>query len=101
MSETPAPAYPASKPHPAPNPVTTERPPAVTVIIPTFNRAHCVGDAIRSALAQTNRDLEVIVMDDGSKDATPEVVARFGDQIRYFWNENRGKSAALNLALPL
>jgi glycosyltransferase involved in cell wall biosynthesis len=51
----------------------------VSVVIPTFNRARFVPDAIRSALRQTHRDLAVIVVDDGSTDGTTEVVARLAD----------------------
>src|SRR5947209_2458660 len=51
--------------------------PRVTIIIPTVNRAHLLVRAIESALAQTCEELEVIVSDNGSTDATPEVVARY------------------------
>lgn len=53
--------------------------PLFTIVIPTLNRAHCVGRAIDSALAQTWPNLEIIVSDNGSTDATPEVLARYAD----------------------
>jgi hypothetical protein len=53
--------------------------PVVSVIIPTYNVAGFVGQAIRSALGQTLREMEVIVADDGSTDGTPEVVRSFSD----------------------
>jgi glycosyltransferase involved in cell wall biosynthesis len=66
------------------------------VIIPTYNRAHCVGDAIRSVLAQSLPPFEIIVVDDGSSDDTPRVLASFGDSIRALRQENAGVSAARN-----
>jgi glycosyltransferase involved in cell wall biosynthesis len=57
--------------------------PLVSVVIPTWNGAGTIAETIESALAQTWRRREVIVADDGSTDATPAVVARFGDAVRY------------------
>jgi glycosyltransferase involved in cell wall biosynthesis len=70
----------------------------VTVIIRTYNRAYIVADAIESALNQTYNDYEVLVVDDGSTDNTPEVVQRFQDsRLRYIRHErNRGVGAACN-----
>jgi hypothetical protein len=67
-----------------------------SIIIPTFKRAQLLGAAVRAALAQTYADREILVIDDGSPDDTPSVAAAFGDAIRYFRQENKGKSAALN-----
>lgn len=77
------------------------RTPTVSILIPTFNRAHYVGDAIASALAQTLTDTEVIVVDDGSTDATPELIARISDtRLRYVRHEaNRGIPETRNTAL--
>jgi glycosyltransferase involved in cell wall biosynthesis len=68
--------------------------PQVSVIIPAFNSAEFLAATIDSALAQTGPVLEVIVVDDGSTDATPGVLAGFGDRIRAVRQANAGASAA-------
>jgi len=68
----------------------------VSVIIPTFNRAELVGEAIESALGQTYATREVIVVDDGSTDGTPAVLARYKDAIRVVRTPNQGCAAARN-----
>lgn len=68
----------------------------VSIILPTFNRAHLIGESIASALGQSHPPAELIVVDDGSTDRTAEVVSNFGDPVRYLRQENAGKSAALN-----
>ena len=71
--------------------------PKVSVVIPTYNRIDLVGKAIDSALAQTYRDLEVIVVDDGSSDGTGQMLREvYGDRIRYFAQANQGVSGAWN-----
>jgi len=71
--------------------------PKVSVIIPTYNRAQMVCEAIDSVLAQTLEDIEVIVVDDGSDDGTGDVLReRYGERIRYFYQENLGRSVARN-----
>jgi glycosyltransferase involved in cell wall biosynthesis len=73
--------------------------PQVSVLLPTYNRAHYVAEAIQSALDQTFADLEVVVVDDGSTDTTSEVLGRIADpRVRCFRQENRGISGALNTA---
>jgi glycosyltransferase involved in cell wall biosynthesis len=73
----------------------------VSVLIPTYNRSYIIRDALESALAQTFRDFEIVVVDDGSSDKTEEIVASLGsDRIRYIRHEtNRGCSAACNTAI--
>ena len=71
--------------------------PAVSVVIATYNRAHFIADTLESILAQTFKDHEVIVVDDGSTDETRKVVEAYGDRVRYFHQTNRGPSAARNL----
>ena len=75
--------------------------PIVSVIIPTYNRAHLVGRAIRSVLAQTFRDFELIVVDDSSTDDTEDVIGSFADpRIRYLRHEtNRGGATARNTGI--
>ena len=73
----------------------------VTVIIPTFNRGWIVSEAIDSVLGQTFRDVELIVIDDGSEDDTQAILNRYlrcehGDKIRMIRQENQGVSAARN-----
>jgi len=70
--------------------------PKVSVIIPTYNRADFICDAIDSVLAQTYKDYEIIVVDDGSTDNTKEVLKKYDGKIRYFYKENMGVSAARN-----
>lgn len=70
----------------------------VSVIIPCFNQAEYLDEAIRSVLAQSFQDFEVLVVDDGSTDATPEV-ARRHSQVRYFKQANRGLPAARNAGI--
>jgi glycosyltransferase involved in cell wall biosynthesis len=75
--------------------------PLVSAAIITHNRAHYLDDAIGSVLDQTFRDLELIVVDDGSTDDTDAVVAPYLDRIRYVKREHRGKAAARNTAVQL
>src|SRR5580698_5910388 len=71
--------------------------PKVSVVIPRYNRAAEVPKAIKSALAQTVSDLEVIVVDDGSSDDTGKILEKaFGNRIRYYAQENQGASVARN-----
>jgi glycosyltransferase involved in cell wall biosynthesis len=71
----------------------------VSTVIPAYNYARFVGRAIDSVLAQTHRDVECIVVDDGSTDDTPAVLARYGDRIRAIRQENRGLSATRNTGI--
>lgn len=68
----------------------------ISIIIPTFNRGYIVTRAIDSALSQTHRDFEIIVVDDGSTDNTREVLEPYKDRIRYFYQENKGVARARN-----
>ncbi len=73
--------------------------PLVTVVIPVYNGSNYVKDAIDSALNQTYKNIEIIVVNDGSKDNTEEICLSYGDKIRYFPKENGGVSTALNLGI--
>jgi glycosyltransferase involved in cell wall biosynthesis len=74
--------------------------PTVSVLIPTYNRAEMVIEAIQSVLHQTYTDYEIIVVDDGSTDNTRERIAALAsDKVRYFYQENQGRPAARNHTL--
>lgn len=75
--------------------------PKVSIIIPVYNGSNYLKFAIDSALSQTYKNLEVIVVNDGSKDggATDTIAKSYGDKIRYFVKENGGVSTALNLGI--
>lgn len=74
--------------------------PLVTVIIPTYNRAGLLPEAIESVLNQECDDFELLIIDDGSKDDTRQVVAGIVDpRIRYVYQANQGISMAMNAGL--
>lgn len=77
--------------------------PRVSIIIPVYNGANYLDESIKSALAQTYQNLEIIVVNDGSTDmgATEKIAQSFGDKIRYFHKENGGVSSALNLGVQM
>ena len=73
--------------------------PLVSIVIPVYNGENYMREAIDSALAQTYDNIEVIVVDDGSKDNTEEIAKSYGNKIRYFKKENGGVSTALNYGI--
>lgn len=74
--------------------------PTFTIAMPAYNSSQTIGAAIRSVLAQTRSDFELIVVDDGSSDDTTAQVARFEDErVRLVRQENSGPGAARNLAI--
>jgi glycosyltransferase involved in cell wall biosynthesis len=76
---------------------TTElRPVTFSVVIPAYQAAETVADAVTSALEQTHPPEEVIVVDDGSTDDIAGALARFGSQIRLIRKRNGGAASALN-----
>lgn len=79
-----------------------EAPPRVSIITPAYNSAHFIGDALRSAFAQTFPDFEVIVVNDGSQDTQEleSVLESFSDdRLVYIKQENRGLAGARNAAI--
>lgn len=76
--------------------VTDSGRPAVTVVIPAYNRAHCVAAAVESVFAQTFNDVEIIAVDDGSSDGTGKVLETFTPSIRVIRQDNGGVSSARN-----
>lgn len=77
--------------------------PKVSVIIPTHNRAHILGRAIKSVQDQTYRDFEIIIVDDGSMDNTEDVIKSFNDEriIYHRCNNNKGVASARNTGISL
>jgi glycosyltransferase involved in cell wall biosynthesis len=72
-------------------------PPVISVVIPTYERAHLVSEAIASVLRQTYSNFELLVVDDGSSDETPEVVSSFKDErLRLVLVKHCGRSGARN-----
>jgi len=72
-------------------------PPLFTIVVPVFNRAHLIERTLKSVLAQTCQDFEIIVVDDGSKDDIEAAIAAIGDpRIRLIRQENGGGGAARN-----
>lgn len=71
--------------------------PDFSIIVPSYNRADIIGRALKSCLAQTYEDFEIVVVDDGSTDDTEAAIAAVGDpRIRYIRQENAGGAAARN-----
>ncbi len=75
--------------------------PHVSIVMTLYNSERFIGEAIDSALAQTYRDREIIVIDDGSTDGSAAVVRHFGEAVRYQYQANRGAAAATNAGIRL
>src|SRR3989304_2617473 len=75
--------------------------PRVSIVVPAYNYGRFLPDCLGSILPQPHRDLEVMVVDDGSTDNTEEVVVRFLARVRYFRQENQGVGAAMNQGIEL
>lgn len=75
--------------------------PKVSIVIPVYNGANYLCEAIDSALAQSYENVEVIVVNDGSSDqgATERIIFSYGDRIRYLSKENGGVASALNIGI--
>src|SRR5579862_6874144 len=75
--------------------------PLVSIVIPVYNGANYLRAAINSALAQTYKNIEVIVVNDGSRDdgQTDAIAKEYGDRVRYFSKENGGCGSALNFGI--
>ncbi len=71
----------------------------VSVIIPAYNSARFLPETIESVLAQTYKDYEIIVVDDGSTDNTREILAPYFDKIKYIYQQNQGAAKARNTAI--
>ena len=76
--------------------------PKVSICIPTFNRKDYLKETLESVFAQTYRDFEVVIVDDGSTDGTGDLIKNAGlKNLRYYWQENAGDAAARNKLIKL
>ncbi len=73
--------------------------PEISVIIPAFNAGRFINRTIDSVLAQTYKDYELIVVDDGSTDNTGEAVKSYGEKVRYIYQPNAGDGPARNTGI--
>jgi glycosyltransferase involved in cell wall biosynthesis len=79
----------------------TDTRPRISVMIPVYNGEAYLGEAVQSVLAQSYRPIEIVVVDDGSDDASATVARRFGDAVRYERQPRCGNGAARNRAVAL
>jgi glycosyltransferase involved in cell wall biosynthesis len=70
--------------------------PTVTVVTPAYNQAEFLRDTIESILSQDYPNIEYVVLDDGSTDDTPKILADYGDRFRWETHENMGQTATIN-----
>lgn len=70
--------------------------PEVSVVIPTYNSAHYLIEAVESVLVQTYQDFEILVIDDGSTDETKKTMRRYRDRVQYIHQQNGGVAVARN-----
>jgi glycosyltransferase involved in cell wall biosynthesis len=84
-----------SKKYPASNKKT------VSICIPTYNRKEYLKETIDSILAQTYKDFEIVIVDDGSTDGTEDMIKELDFPVTYYWQQNRGDAAARNKLIEL
>ncbi|MEI6127521.1 MAG: glycosyltransferase family 2 protein, partial [Pseudomonadota bacterium] len=70
--------------------------PKVSIVIPTYNREKIITKALDSVFGQTCQDFEVVILDDGSTDCTRDVVAKYGEKVKYFYQKNKGIAGGRN-----
>lgn len=76
--------------------------PKVSVVIPSYNHAAYIEQAIQTILSQTYRDLELIIVDDGSSDASPSILSKIhNEKVRVVFQQNQGAHAAINQGLSM
>ena len=75
--------------------------PNVSVCIPTYNRRELIKETLDSVFAQSYKDFEVVIVDDGSTDGTEQMIADAGYDVRYHWQENAGDADARNTLIKL
>lgn len=75
--------------------------PNVSVCIPTYNREHLLKETLESVFAQTYKDFEVVIVDDGSTDGTKQMLEQNHFNVRYHWQKNAGDASARNKLIEL
>lgn len=75
--------------------------PNVSVCIPTYNREHLLKETLESVFAQTYKDFEVVIVDDGSTDGTKQMLEKNHFNVKYHWQKNAGDAAARNKLIEL
>lgn len=75
--------------------------PTISCVVPVFNGERYLAAALDSVLAQTRPPDEIVIVDDGSSDGSPEIVRRYGDRVRYVRQNNRGAASARNRGVEL
>ena len=73
----------------------------ISIIIPVYNGEKYIREAVDSALNQTYKDFEIIVIDDGSKDSTPNILETYGSKIKWKSQENKGQASAINEGIKM
>jgi glycosyltransferase involved in cell wall biosynthesis len=81
--------------------VTTSQEPKVSICIPTYNRKNYLKETLKSILAQTYKDYEIVIVDDGSTDGTKDMIKKLPIPVTYHWQPNAGEPAARNKLLEL
>jgi len=67
--------------------------PKVSVCVPTYNRKDYLKQTLESVFAQTYKDYEIVIVDDGSTDGTENMVKQLGYPLTYYWQKNRGDAS--------
>jgi len=75
--------------------------PKVSICIPTYNRKKYLKETLDSVFAQTYKDYEIVIVDDGSTDGTEEIIKKCGKTIRYYWQKNAGEAVTRNKLIEL
>lgn len=75
--------------------------PRISVVIPTYNRSYYLRETLDSVFAQTYKDIEIIVVDDGSTDNTQEAIRKYLDRIVYIYKDNGGQGSARNVGIKI
>jgi len=81
--------------------ITASQKPKVSICVPTYNRKNYLKETLDSILAQTYKEYEIVVVDDGSTDGTEDMIKQLGVPIAYHWQENGGDAAARNKLIEL